>query len=124
MVGTVSAGGLEAMLTVTVLDLSGSREAHVDVVLDTGFTGHLTLRPETVKSLALPVVGSTESILADGSTIIEDFCLARVIWHGTPRSVRALIVDAVPLLGMSLLRGGELRIEARAGGEVLIRPLA
>ena len=117
MVGTVSAGGLEAMLTVTVLDLSGSREAHVDVVLDTGFTGHLTLRPETVESLALPVIGSTESI-------IEDFCLARVIWHGTPRSVRALIVDAVPLLGMSLLRGGELRIEARAGGEVFIRPLA
>ncbi len=48
------------------------------MVVDTGFTGHLTPQPETVESLALPVVGSAESILADGSTIAEDFCLVRI----------------------------------------------
>ncbi len=71
------------------------------MVVDTGFTGHLALRPETVERLALSVIGSAESILANGSTTVEDFCLARVFWHGTPGSVRALVVDAVPLLGMS-----------------------
>lgn len=121
IVGTVTAD--EAVLAVTVVNLSESREARVEAVVDTGFTGHLTLRPETVDRLALPVIGSAESILADGSTIIEDVCLARVGWHGTPRSVRALIANAAPLLGMSLLRGSELRIEAEPGGAVVVRPL-
>ncbi len=31
--------------------------------------------------------------------------------------MQALVVDAVPLLGMSLLRGSELRVEAKPGGE-------
>ncbi len=124
MVGTVTADD-EAVLAVTVVSISGSREARVEVVVDTGFTGHLTLRPETIERLALPVIGSAESVLADGSTTIEDVCLARVVWHGTLRSVRALLVaDAVPLLGMSLLRGSELRVEAEPGGEVVVRPLA
>ena len=122
MTGSVTAG-YEPVLTVTVVSLSGSREERVEVVVDTGFTGHLTLRPETVEHLSLPVVGSTESILADGSTVIEDFCLARVVWHGTLRSVRALIADAVPLLDMSLLSGSELRVDAKPDGAVIIRPL-
>lgn len=74
MLGTVRAD--EPMLAISVVNLSESRQARVEAVVDTGFTGYLTLRPETVESLALPVIGSAESILADGSTIIEDFCLA------------------------------------------------
>lgn len=122
MVGTVTADD-EAVLPVTVVGISESREMRVEAVVDTGFTGHLSLRPEAVERLALPVVGSAESVLADGSTTIEDVCLARVVRHGTPRPVRALVADAVPLLGMSLLRGSELRVEAEPGGEVVIRPL-
>ncbi len=122
MVGTVTAD-YEAVLAVTVTNLSDNREARVEAVVDTGFTGHLTLRPETVERLALPVIGSTESVLADGSTVIEDFCFARVVWHEERRPVRVLVTDAVPLLGMSLLRGSELRVEARPGGEVAVRPL-
>jgi clan AA aspartic protease len=122
MVGAVTADD-EAVLAVTVANLSGSREERVEAVVDTGFTGHLMIRPEIVERLALPVIGSAESVLADGSTTIEDFCLARVVWHGRPRSVRALVVDAVPLLGMSLLRGSELRVEVEPGGEIVVRPL-
>ena len=122
MAGVVTAG-YEPVLAVTVVSLSGNREERIEAVVDTGFTGHLTLRPETVERLSLPVVGSAESVLADGSTVIEDFCLARVVWHGTPRSVRALLADTVPLLGMSLLRGSELRVEAKPDGAVIVRPL-
>ncbi len=91
--------------------------------MDTGFTGRLTPRPETVEHLTLPVIGSTESVLADDSTARMDFCLAQVFWHGTSHPVRILVVEAVPLLGMSLLRGSELRVEAEPGGEVVVRPL-
>ena len=122
MVGAVTADD-EAVLAVTVVNLSGNREERVEMVVDTGFTGHLTLRPEIVERLSLPMVGSAESILADGSTVIEDFCLARVVWHGAPRSARTLVADAVPLLGMALLPGNELRIVAEPGGEVIVHRL-
>lgn len=57
MVGTVTADD-EAVLPVTVVGISESREMRVEAVVDTGFTGHLSLRPEAVERLALPVVGS------------------------------------------------------------------
>ncbi len=122
MIGIVTAAN-EAVLDVNVAGPLENRRERVEAVVDTGFTGHLTLRPETVERLALPVVGSAESILADGSTTIEDVCLARVVWHGMLRPVRALVADAVPLLGMSLLRGSELRIRVVGGGDVGIEEL-
>lgn len=122
MNGAVTADD-EALLTVTVMNSSESQPITVEAVVDTGFTGHLTLPPETVERLALPIIGSAESVLADGRTVIEDVCLARVVWHGTPQPVRVLVAAATPLLGMSLLRGSELRIEARPGGAVVIRPM-
>ena len=115
MIGVVTAAN-EAVLEVDVAGPVEDRWEHVEAVVDTGFTGHLTLRPEIVERLALPVIGSAESILADGSTTIEDVCLARVVWHGTPRPVRALVAEAAPLLGMSLLRGSELRVRVVEGG--------
>lgn len=122
MIGVVTAAD-EAVLEVDVVDLSEDRRERVEAVVDTGFTGHLTLRPETVERLALPIVGSAESILADGSTTIEDVCLARVVWHGSSRPIRALIADATPLLGMSLLRGSELRMRVVRDGDVWIEEL-
>ncbi|MDQ3507135.1 MAG: aspartyl protease family protein [Actinomycetota bacterium] len=113
MIGAVGDDGLEAMLTVSVMGFSGDREARVEAVVDTGFTGHITLRPETAERLALSVAGCTESILADGSIVVEEYCLARVAWHETERPVQALIVDAEPLLGMSLLRGRQTSSRSR-----------
>lgn len=123
MFGAVTPAGVDAVLPVTVVNASRGREARVEAIVDTGFTGHLTLRPQTVERLSLPVAGSTEAVLADGSTVIGDFCFAWVVWHDRPRPARVLIADAIPLLGMSLLRGSELRVEAKPGGAVVVRPL-
>ena len=102
MVGTITAND-EVVLAVTVVSLSESRRACIEVIVDTGEIGHLRLHSETVECFAQPVIGSTEFVLADGSTLIENVCLARVVWHGTQRSVQTLVADAVPLLGMPLL---------------------
>jgi hypothetical protein len=59
----------------------------------------------------VPIIGSTESILADGSLVMEDVCLARMLWHGGERPVRVLVVDATPLLGMALMGGSEPCVE-------------
>lgn len=123
MRGAVTADGREVVLNVEVLSPSSAPSLQIEAVVDTGFTGHLTLPTATVEALELPIVGSAESILADGSLVLEDVCLARVLWHGGERPVRVLVADATPLLGMALPRGSELRIEAVDGGEVVIRPL-
>jgi clan AA aspartic protease len=118
MRGTVSAEGSEALLGVEVLSQAEAPSLLVEAVVDTGFTGHLTLPSATVEALGLPIIGSAESILADGSLVMEDVCLARVLWHGGERPVRVLVSEATPLLGMALMRGSELRVECVGGGEV------
>jgi len=123
MRGTVTADGREAVLSVEVLSASGTSSLQVETVVDTGFTGHLTLPPATVEALGLPTIGSAESILADGSLVMEDVCLARVLWHGGERPVRVLVAEAVALLGMALMRGSELRVECAGGGEVSVERL-
>lgn len=92
-------------------------------VLDTGFTGHLTLPVETVGSLALPELGSEVLVLADGSTEIASVHRATVEWHGRGRTVPALAVGGEPLLGMAMLAGSRLTMDATPGGDVLIAEL-
>jgi len=123
MRGAVGSDGREARLGVEVLSPAGSPPLLVEAVVDTGFTGHLTLPPAAVEALVMPIVGSAESVLADGSVVLEDVCAARVIWHGRERPVRVLVADATPLLGMALLGGSELRVECVGGGEVAVEEL-
>ncbi len=123
MRGTVAAEGSEALLGVEVLSQAEASSLRVEAVVDTGFTGHLTLPSATVEVLGLPIIGSAESILADGSLVMEDVCLASVLWHGGERPVRVLVADATPLLGMALMRGSELRVECLGGGEVSLEKL-
>lgn len=124
MRGAVSADGREARLGIEVLSPAGSPPLLVEAVVDAGFTGHITLPPATVEALGLPIIGSAESVLADGSVVLEDVCAARVLWHGYERPVRALVADATPLLGMALLGGSELRVECVSGGEVTVEELS
>lgn len=119
----VTADGSEAVLSVEVLSQIGASSLQVETVVDTGFTGHLTLPPATAEALGLPIIGSAESILADGSLVMKDVCMARVLWHDGERPVRVLAADATPLLGMALLRGSELRVECVSAGEVTVEKL-
>jgi clan AA aspartic protease len=123
MRGMVVADGSEALLSVEVLSQAEATSLRVEAVVDTGFTGHLTLPSATVEALGLPIIGSAESTLADGSLVVEDVCLARVLWHGGERPVRVLVAEAAPLLGMALMRGSELRVECVGGGEVSVERL-
>jgi len=123
MRGAVANDGSEALLSVEVLSQAGASSLRVEAVVDTGFTGHLTLPSATVEALGLRIIGSAESMLADGSLVMEDVCLARVLWHGGERPVRVLVADATHLLGMALMRGSELRVECAGGGEVSVERL-
>ena len=121
MRGRVVADGKEAVLPVRVSDPGrGGGQADVEAVIDTGFTGHLTLPVEVVGSLTLPELGSEEMLLADGNTEIASVHRATVEWHGRSRMVPVHAVGNEPLLSMALLAGNRLRMDVVPGGEVVI----
>lgn len=95
----------------------------VEAVVDTGFTGHLALPPALIGELSLPLRGSRDSFLADGSRVSLDAYRVGVEWDGRVRVVPALAAEGGPLMGMSLHRGHEIRIEAVDRGEVQNRAL-
>lgn len=66
MRGRVVSGGREAVIAITLLGGSANGAVEVEAVIDTGFTGHLTLPPAVIRSLALPKRGFVEVELADG----------------------------------------------------------
>ncbi len=121
MTGVVNAD-LEPLLRLTVRD-AGGQPHEVELVIDTGFNGFLTLPPALVAALGLPWLCRQQGQLADGSILVFDVYVATVDWHGQPRSVEVEAADAQPLLGMALLQGSELRIEVVPAGPVTITRL-
>ena len=95
----------------------------VEVVLDTGFTGYLTLPPESIRQLGLPSVGQRTFELANGELFEFQVYLGSVSWHGRPSDVLVLQSDSVPLLGMTLLWGSRVTMDALNDGEVTIEEL-
>jgi clan AA aspartic protease len=121
MRGSVISDGREATVSLKVIGAGSDRDSsNIQVAIDTGFTGHLTLPPETVRSLSLPERGFLEVELADGGMATLGVYEARVLWHWRPLRVPVYEADGAPLIGMSLLRGSTLTIEVIPRGAVTI----
>ena len=97
------------------------RSPKIAAIVDTGFSEFLTLPPELVNELGLPLVSTASLTLADGSKAGFDMYVATVLWDGRPRQVYAHMSDTVPLVGMRLLDRHSLFIEVEDGGSVLIQ---
>ena len=119
MEGYVSADRLEPRITVNILDYRGT-VVPIEVVVDTGFTGYLTLPIETINALRLERTRHRTMRLADGRPRRLPAYLAQVIWHGNPVTVSAPVVSGAPLIGMSLLWNSDVTIAARENGRVTI----
>jgi clan AA aspartic protease len=91
-----------------VQDSTGD-EHSIEVVLDTGVTGSLTLPASLVESMALPWRSRSSAILANGNVAELDIHVASVIWDGIERQILAQVIENVPLLGMAMLVGFDLR---------------
>jgi clan AA aspartic protease len=122
MRGRVVSSAREAIVPLTLLGSGGAR-VEVEAVIDTGFTGHLTLPAGVVRSLALPERGFVEVELADGSTSALRVYDARLLWSDRERPVPAYEAEGGPLVGMSLLRGSRLTVDVQPGGQVVIEDL-
>jgi clan AA aspartic protease len=119
--GSVDAD-LQAVIRVTVLGPAG-REAEVVAIVDTGFSGFLTLPPAAVAALELPYRTQGRAFLADGSETVFEVYEAVIAWDGRGRSVPVSSADTDPLVGMSLLLGHELTVQVVEGGAISINAI-
>jgi clan AA aspartic protease len=112
----------EATISLIVQDANG--QGHdIDAVIDTGFTGFLTLPAALIAALGLTWRGYATAVLGDGSLQQFDVYAAAVIWDGQTRVVEIDAAETDPLVGMGLLYGHEVRIQAIDGGMVTIEAL-
>jgi clan AA aspartic protease len=118
MTGVVNAA-LEATIRLTVQG-AGGRAREIEAVVDTGFSGFLTLPPELIATLGLPWLGRQHGLLADGSVHVFDVHATTVLWDSKPGSIETEVVDAQPLIGMALMQGCDLQIHVAHGGRVTI----
>ncbi len=112
----------EATIRLVLVGATG-RQEEIEAIVDTGFTGFLTLPPAIIASLGVSWVCRQQGILADGSVRPFDVYAATVVWDGQVRTVETEAADAVPLVGMGLIYGHDLRIRVMTGGTVTIEAL-
>ncbi len=111
-----------ALLPVT-FRLSGLPDVALEFVVDTGFTGLLTLPPDAVKAMGLPLLHRIPAQLADGSFIEVAIHSATIVWKGREVEATVLATGERPLLGTALLDGSELLAQFREDGLVTIDDL-
>ncbi len=103
---------------------SGGRIEEIDVVIDTGFDGYLTLPSALIAALGMSYHSEINVVLGDGRIATLREFEARVDWNGAVRDVLVLEADGGALVGMALLYGSRVVLEVVDGGRVLIDGLS
>ncbi|NOT56160.1 MAG: clan AA aspartic protease [Deltaproteobacteria bacterium] len=118
-------GVMTASAACIVVELRGDHGQieTVEAIVDTGFTGFLTLALPLIARLGFPYEGNMEATLGDGSETLMDMFSGAVRWHGHLREGTVLAADGPPLIGMELLRGSRVTLEVEEGGLVFLEPL-
>ena len=122
MIGNVNSRR-EAIIQLAVLGENNQRRG-IKAVIDTGYTGFLTLPSALIAKLGLTWFMQEEGTLGDGSLCMFNVFEAFIIWNGQIRAVEINESEAEPLVGMGLLEGYELNIQGLAGGTVTIKALS
>ena len=89
-------------------------------MVDTGYTGFLTLPPALVNELGLPFAYVGRAFLANDDQVAFNVHGVTLLWYGEPRDIEADATGSTPLVGMLLLDGYDPNIQVRDGGRVVI----
>ena len=101
----------------------GGQEIIIEAILDTGFSGALSLTQTDIATLGLPPGPQAITILADGSLRAATTYTSIVEWDGIDLLVETLGDDQHSLLGMGLLLGMNVSLDVSDGGIVRITRL-
>jgi len=111
-----------ATITVVLVDSNG-RERTVEVRLDTGFTGDMTLPASAIEQLGFPFISITGFRTGTGQFADFDTYRGNILWHGRERVINVLESETLPLIGVGLLWGNNLSIDFTHGGNVTVTEL-
>jgi len=98
----------------------GRPDLSIEFVVDTGFTGFLTLPAAAVAALGLTFLEDTPASLANDQIVSLAVHVATILWNGSERLMRVIAAGRRPLLGTALLDGTYLGVDFTDGGEVTI----
>ncbi len=93
-------------------------------MVNTGYTGTLTLPPDMIAALGLTWHRAGRAVLADGSESRFNVFKGVVLWDGQTVTIRIDELDADPLVGMSLMYGYELLMPVLDGATFTLRQIA
>ncbi len=119
--GTVN-DALEAVVSLIILGEEGADETF-DFIVDTGLTEEMVLPQHVIDQLGLPLDDTVLLATGDGRAQLIETYSARAIWHGQPREIHVASMGGEFLIGMDLLRGSNLSVDAVAGGGVTVSEL-
>ena len=116
----------DAYEAVVALSLQGptGQVQDIEAVIDTGYSGFLTLPTTLVTELGLPFAYVGRALLANDDEVSFDVHDVTVLWDGQPRHVKADATGSTPLVGMLLLDRHDLNIEVERGGRVVVQARA
>ena len=110
----------EAVVAISLRGPAGQAR-DIEAVVDTGYSGFLTLPTALVTELGLPFAYIGRAFLANDDEVSFDVHDVTVLWDGQPRHIKADATGSTPLVGMLLLDGHTLNIEVESGGRVVIQ---
>jgi clan AA aspartic protease len=114
--------GLEAIVPLAIFDSAGHLH-EIGAILDTGSVGLLTLPERIVQSFDLPVMNRQLVTLAGGVQRNVNVYEAVVQWGNEEMVIEVLAMNGKSLLGMSMVRGKDVRFQVEEGGLVEIDDL-
>ena len=109
-------GDQQPQITLEIINAEG-RPCPVEMVLDTGFSGYLTLPTETIRELGLSPLGRRTLELDGGNLSDFEAYLAAVSLQGHLTDVLVLSSASAPMVGMSMLYRSRIALHAIADGE-------
>jgi clan AA aspartic protease len=100
-----------------------STDLTIDCVVDTGFNDYLTLPPQVVAVMNLPLYSVTRARLADGSYYSIPIHSVKIRWNNIEKVVPVLATGIKPLLGTALLQGFCLTVEFVDDGMIKVEKM-
>jgi predicted aspartyl protease len=89
----------EPVVPITLVGPDGVEET-IEAVVDTGYSGLLTLSSDLVRRLNFPLGPPVRVLLAGNTTARYDTIEARMRWDGELRDVFTLQMEGTPLIGL------------------------
>jgi clan AA aspartic protease len=107
-----------------IFRLPGQPDFTLDFVIDTGFNDYLTLPPQAISVMNLPLYSSIPVRLADGSQTLLSLHLGTIVWDNAEQVVPILASGYKPLLGTAMMEGHHIEIDFEDNGLVSLEKIS